>query len=52
VRDVLVGGRFAKRDGRLLRGDLGTVREELAASGARILGRLDIQSVSRQVAAQ
>src|SRR5215813_1319915 len=52
VRDVLVAGRLVKRDGRLLRGDLGTVREELAASGERILGRLDIQSVSRQVAAQ
>src|SRR5215467_156005 len=52
VRDVLVAGRFVKRDGRLLRGDLGTVREKLAASGERVLGRLDIQSVSRQVAAQ
>ena len=52
MRDVLVAGRFAKRDGRLLRGDLGAVRDKLAASAERILGRLDIQSVSRQVAPQ
>jgi len=53
VRDVLVAGTFAKRDGRLLRSDLGAVRAQ-----ARGIGRthpsahLDIQSVSRQVAAQ
>ena len=52
VRDVLVAGRFAKRDGRLLRSDLGAVRAKLAASGERILGHLDIKSVSRQIAAQ
>jgi hypothetical protein len=52
VRDVLVAGKFAKRDGRLLRTDLGSVRAKLAASGERILGQLDVKSVSRQVAAQ
>ena len=52
VRDVLVAGTFAKRDGRLLRSDLGIVRAKLAASGERILAHLDVKSVSRQVAAQ
>ena len=51
VRDVLVSGRFAKRDGRLLRGDIGAIRARLAASGERILGRLNVPSVSRLVAA-
>ena len=52
VRDVLVAGRFAKRDGQLLGVDLATVRHKLAASGERILGRLNVPSISRQVAAQ
>jgi cytosine/adenosine deaminase-related metal-dependent hydrolase len=52
VRDVLVAGRFAKRNGRLSRADIGDVRDRLAASGERILARLDIASASRQVAAQ
>ena len=52
VRDVLVAGKFAKRDGKLLRSDLGTIRRRLAASGERILAQLDIKSVSRQVVAQ
>ena len=52
VRDVLVAGTFAKRDGQLLRSNLGAVRARLAASGERILAHLDIKSVSRQVAAQ
>jgi 5-methylthioadenosine/S-adenosylhomocysteine deaminase len=52
MRDVLVAGRFAKRDGRLLRSDLAAVRQKLAASGERILAHLDIKSVSGQIAAQ
>jgi len=52
VRDVLVAGNFAKRDGRLLRSDLGAVRTTLAASVERILAHLDIKSVSQQIAAQ
>ena len=49
VRDVLVAGRFAKRDGRLLHADLAAIRRRLSASGERILGRLNVPSVSRQV---
>jgi cytosine/adenosine deaminase-related metal-dependent hydrolase len=52
MRDVLVAGRFAKRDGMLQRHDLGAVRTRLAASGERILRRLDVRSVSPQVAAE
>ena len=52
VRDVLVAGRFAKRDGKLLRADLAAVRSRLAASGERILGRLNVPSISRQIAVQ
>jgi 5-methylthioadenosine/S-adenosylhomocysteine deaminase len=52
VRDVLVAGRFAKRDGRLLRLDLDAVRTKLARSGERILAHLDVKSVSRQIARQ
>ena len=52
VRDVLVAGRFAKRDGKLLRRDLAGIREKLAASGERILGRLNVPSISRQIAAE
>ena len=50
VRDVLVAGAFAKRNGRLMRGDIDSIRDRLAASGERILGRLDIASISAQVA--
>ena len=52
VRDVVVAGRFAKRDGRLLRSDLAAVRNRLAASADRILGRLNVPSISRQIAVQ
>ena len=52
VRDVLVAGAFAKRDGKLLGPDLGAVRDKLAASGERILGRLNMPSVSRLIARQ
>ncbi len=52
VRDVLVAGRFCKRKGELLGVDLAAIRARLAASGERILGRLDVPSVSREVAAQ
>ncbi len=52
VRDVLVAGRFAKRDGRLLGPDVAAVRNKLAASGERILGHLNVPSVSRLVANQ
>jgi hypothetical protein len=52
VRDVLVAGRFAKRDGTLLRRDLANIRKKLAASGERILGRLNVPSISRQIAAE
>ncbi|MBM3646385.1 MAG: amidohydrolase family protein [Alphaproteobacteria bacterium] len=51
VRDVLVAGRFAKRDGRLSWGDLATTRRRLAASGERILSKLEINSISRAIAA-
>jgi cytosine/adenosine deaminase-related metal-dependent hydrolase len=52
VRDVLVAGRFAKRDGKLLRADLAAIRGRLAASGERILGRLNVPSISRHIAAE
>jgi hypothetical protein len=52
VRDVLVAGRFAKRDGRLLRPDIAAIRAKLAASGERFLGRLNVPSISRQIAAE
>ncbi len=51
MRDVLVAGRFAKRDGKLLRTDIEAIRGKLAASGERMLGRLNVPSISRQVAA-
>ena len=41
MRDVLVAGRFAKRDGRLAWPDLAGLRARLAASGERILSRLE-----------
>jgi 5-methylthioadenosine/S-adenosylhomocysteine deaminase len=52
VRDVLVAGTFRKQNGTLIGVDLGTIRGKLAASGERILGRLNLPSISRQVAAQ
>jgi 5-methylthioadenosine/S-adenosylhomocysteine deaminase len=52
MRDVLVAGKFAKRDGKLLRSDLAAIRQRLAASGERILAHLKIDSVSPKVAAQ
>ena len=52
VRDVLVAGQFRKKDGKLLRADLASVRAKLAASGERILGRLNVPSISGQIAAQ
>jgi cytosine/adenosine deaminase-related metal-dependent hydrolase len=52
VRDVLVAGTFRKRKGELLGVDLPGIRGRLAASGERILGRLGVPSVSREVAAQ
>jgi len=52
VRDVLVAGAFRKRNGTLLGVELGAIRAALAASGERILSRLGVPSVSRQVTAQ
>jgi hypothetical protein len=52
VRDVVVAGRVAKRNGKLLRSDLSAIRAKLAASGERILGRLNVPSISRQVAGE
>src|SRR5262249_32654855 len=52
VRDVLVAGTFVKRDGKLLRNDLGAIRHRLAQSGERILSRLAIGTISGQIAAQ
>ena len=52
MRDVLVAGCFVKRGGRLLRGDLDQVRNRLATSGERILARLNVPSISRQLAGQ
>jgi 5-methylthioadenosine/S-adenosylhomocysteine deaminase len=51
MRDVLVAGRFAKRDGRLARSDLASVRQKLAGSGERILSKLQVISISRETAA-
>jgi cytosine/adenosine deaminase-related metal-dependent hydrolase len=51
MRDVLVAGRFAKRDGRLAWPDIASLRARLAASGERILSRLHVKSVSREIAA-
>jgi cytosine/adenosine deaminase-related metal-dependent hydrolase len=50
VRDVLIAGRFAKRDGRLTWADVGSVSERLARSGERILARLNVPSISQQIA--
>ena len=52
MRDVLVAGRFRKRNGQLLDVDLGATRMKLAESGERILARLNVPSVSRQVAVE
>ena len=51
MRDVLVAGAFAKRGGKLQWSDVAGVRSRLAASGERILSRLKVASISRQVAA-
>ena len=51
MRDVLVAGRFAKRDGKLAWVDPGSVRARLAASGERILSKLNLRSASREIAA-
>jgi cytosine/adenosine deaminase-related metal-dependent hydrolase len=50
VRDVLVAGRFRKRDHRLLGHDLAAVRAKLAASGDRILSKLSVPTINAQVA--
>jgi 5-methylthioadenosine/S-adenosylhomocysteine deaminase len=51
MQHVLVAGRFAKRDGRLLRPDVASLRARLAASGERILSKLNVKSISREIAA-
>jgi 5-methylthioadenosine/S-adenosylhomocysteine deaminase len=51
VRDVLVAGRFRKRDHRLLGHDLAAVRAKLAASGDRILSKLSVPTINAQVTA-
>ena len=51
VRDVLVAGRFAKRDGKLAWPDLAGLRAGLAASAERILSSLNVRSASRDIAA-
>ncbi|HZP99335.1 MAG TPA: amidohydrolase family protein [Reyranella sp.] len=51
VRDVLVAGEFRKKDGRLLFAGLDGVRRRLANSGERILGRLNVPSISRHIGA-
>jgi 5-methylthioadenosine/S-adenosylhomocysteine deaminase len=50
VRDVLVAGAFAKRNGKLQWSDVAGVRNRLAESGERILSRLKVASISHQVA--
>jgi 5-methylthioadenosine/S-adenosylhomocysteine deaminase len=50
VRDVLVAGDWRKRDHRLLWPDIAGLRARLTQSGARILGKLGVQSISRDVA--
>jgi cytosine/adenosine deaminase-related metal-dependent hydrolase len=52
VRDVLVAGAFAKRDGKLLRTDVDEIRHRLARSGERILSKLGVESTSSRIAAQ
>ncbi|MBB3931174.1 cytosine/adenosine deaminase-related metal-dependent hydrolase [Kaistia hirudinis] len=42
VESVLIGGRFLKRDGRLLRDDAPCIREDLASSGRRIVEALGL----------
>jgi len=51
MRDVLVAGRFAKRNGKLAWPDVASLRAKLAASGERILLGLKVKSVSREIAA-
>ena len=51
VGDVLVAGRFAKRDGKLAWPDLAGLRAKLAASAERILSSLNVRSASRDIAA-
>jgi cytosine/adenosine deaminase-related metal-dependent hydrolase len=52
VRDVMVAGTFRKKDGQMLHDNLPGIRAALARSGERILGRLNVPSISRLVAAQ
>ncbi len=49
VRDVMVNGTFAKRDGKLAWQDIDGVRSRLAQSGERILARLNVASTSRDI---
>ena len=44
IDSVMVAGRFLKRDGHLLFGDLGRVRSALAASGKRIADTIGFQA--------
>lgn len=46
VEHVMIAGRFAKRDGRLLAGGLDRLRNELAASGRRILRDHGLRAVA------
>ena len=46
VESVMIGGRFAKRDGRLIRSDLAGLKARLKASGQRILGELGLATAA------
>ncbi len=49
MRDVMVAGTFAKRDGKLAWQDIDGVRTKLAESGERILAKLNVASTSRDI---
>ena len=49
MRDVMVAGTFAKRDGKLAWQDIDGVRTKLAQSGERILAKLNVASTSRDI---
>ncbi|PSJ65322.1 amidohydrolase family protein [Kumtagia ephedrae] len=48
VEHVLIAGKFRKRDGRLLWGDVDRVKRELEASGRRIVAQLGIPTQLRE----
>jgi cytosine/adenosine deaminase-related metal-dependent hydrolase len=49
MRDVMVAGTFAKRDGKLAWPDIDGVRTKLSQSGEHILAKLNVASTSRDI---